>query len=216
MRRSELLRRAPALAKVLIVAAGLIGCTSEGEDPSEPVEPAAQERSMKDSPYWPKITLTSTAFSEGQPIPKKYTGEAADVSPPLSWSYLPSGWGGHPEGIKELALICDDPDAPGGTWVHWVVYSIPATATELPEDLGGSAGREAELAGVIEGKNSFGNTGYGGPMPPTGHGKHRYFFKLYALNSELDLPPDLDKPALEEAIKDHIVGKGELMGTYQR
>lgn len=185
------------LATALMALAGLSGCGSEQEQP------------LEDSPDWARLKLTSTAFSKGQPIPQKYTGEGADVSPPLSWSGLP-------EGTQELALICDDPDAPRGTWVHWVVYSIPGTVAELPEGLGATAGREGELGGVVEGENSFGNTGYGGPMPPEAHGKHRYFFKLYALESKLALEPGLDKQSLLRAMKGHVLGKGELMGTYER
>ena len=182
------------LATALMALVGLSGCGSEQEQPPE------------DSPDWAKLELSSMAFSEGQPIPKKHTGEGADVSPPLSWSGLP-------EGTQELALICDDPDAPRGTWVHWLIYGIPATATGLPEDLSGTDWREG---GMVEGTNSFGNNGYGGPMPPPGDGKHRYFFKLYALDSKLALEPGLDKQSLEKAIRGHILGKGELMGTYRR
>lgn len=187
----------PALATALMAVAGLIGCRSELEEP------------LEESAQWAKIELTSTALSEGQPIPQKYTGEGADLSPPLSWSDLP-------EGTQELALICDDPDAPRGTWVHWVVYGIPATATELPEGFNGSDPRGREFVGVTEGKNSFGQIGYRGPMPPRGGGSHRYFFKLYALDAELQLKPGLDKPSLLDAMKGHVLGKGELMGTYER
>jgi len=197
MRQTDRVLPSLLAATALTAVAGLIGCRSE------------VERYPMDSGKWPRIELTSTAFAEGQPIPRKYTGEGADVSPPLSWSALP-------QGTKELALICDDPDAPGGTWVHWVVYKIPATATGLPEDVAGSKGRQPEPTGVVEGRNSFGNTGYGGPMPPPGDGKHRYFFRLYALGSEPALEPGLDKPALLEAIEGHILAAGELMGTYER
>jgi hypothetical protein len=189
------LRLIPAMG--LVAVAGLIGCRSQ------------PEKFPPDLAQYPRIELTSTAFAEGQAIPQRYTGEGADVSPPLSWSALPKG-------TKELALICDDPDAPGGTWVHWVVCKIPATATGLPEDVGGAERRLLEFRGVAEGRNSFGNTGYGGPMPPPGDGKHRYFFRLYALDSELALEPGLDKPSLLEAIEGHILAVGELMGTYER
>jgi Raf kinase inhibitor-like YbhB/YbcL family protein len=185
------------MAAALVVTASLIGCRSKVE-----TGPA-------DSGKYRRIELTSTAFAQGQPIPRKYTGEGANVSPPLSWSALP-------QGTKELVLICDDPDAPGGTWVHWVVYKVPAAATGLPEDVGGADGRQPELSSMVEGRNSFGETGYGGPMPPPGHGKHRYFFRLYALDSELALEPGLDKVAILEAIVGHIVAEGELMGTYER
>jgi Raf kinase inhibitor-like YbhB/YbcL family protein len=185
------------LATALTALAALIGCRAQ--QPDSPAGAAQHAR----------IELTSTAFADGQPIPKRYTGEGADVSPPLSWSSLP-------EGTRELALICEDPDAPDGTWVHWVVYGIPPTATGLPEDLGAADRDRADLAGVIEGGNSFGNLGYGGPMPPPGHGPHRYFFRLYALDGKQAQEPGLDKQSLLEAIEGHVIGEGELMGTYQR
>jgi hypothetical protein len=191
------------MAAVLVAVAALSGCRSK--DASLPGE---------STQYPPIFALTSAAFAEGQAIPQKYTGEAGDVSPPLSWafhaemSYRPP--------LKELALICEDPDAPGGTWVHWVVYKIPASATELPEDFARSGSRPPGLKGVLEGKNSFGEIGYGGPMPPPGGGKHRYYFRLYALDAEPPLDPGLDKSALLKAIEGHIVGQGELMGTYER
>jgi Raf kinase inhibitor-like YbhB/YbcL family protein len=185
------------MAAALVVTAGLIGCRSK------------VETGPSDSGKYPRIELTSTAFAQGQPIPRKYTGEGANVSPPLSWSALP-------QGTKELVLICDDPDAPGGTWVHWVVYKVPAAATGLPEDVASSDPRPPELEGIVQGKNSFGDTGYGGPMPPPGGGKHRYFFRLYALDSELALEPGLDKVTILEAIVGHILAEGELMGTYER
>ncbi len=185
------------LAAALAVA-GLAGCRSQ------------REESPPDTRQYARIELTSTAFGDGQPIPMKYTGEGEDVSPSLWWSALP-------EGTKELALICDDPDAPRAEpWVHWVIYAIPAAATGLPEDFDHTDRIEGELTGLVEGKNSFGNTGYGGPMPPPGHGKHRYFFKLYALDSQLALEPRLDKNSLLKAIQGHVLGRGELMGTYQR
>ena len=198
MRPTDALLPRLGIAAALVATAALSGCRSKDE--SLPGDGGQYPRTIK---------LTSTAFAEGQPIPQKYTGEGADVSPPLSWSALP-------QGTKELALICDDPDAPGGTWVHWIVYKIPAAATGLPEDVGGAEGRQPELLGMVEGKNSFDETGYGGPMPPPGNGRHRYFFRLYALDSELALEPGLDKVAILEAIVGHIVAEGELMGTYER
>jgi Raf kinase inhibitor-like YbhB/YbcL family protein len=197
MRQTDPIPLRLLLATVLMAAVGLSGCRAQQEEP------------LGESARWGKIELSSTAFTEGQPIPKKYTGEGTDVSPPLSWSALP-------EGTKELALVCDDPDAPGRTWVHWLVYGIPASATGLPEDFASSQRRERELVGVAEGQNSFGQTGYGGPMPPAGHGKHRYFFKLYALDSKLALEPGLDKQSLLASIQGHVLGRGELMGTYER
>ena len=155
-----------------------------------------------------KITITSKAFAEGQSIPTKYTADGQDVSPPLAWSDVPPG-------TKELALIVDDPDAPSPQpWVHWVIYKIPADATELAEGIPA----EAELAaptGALQGKNSWDKIGYGGPAPPPG-GAHRYYFKLYALDAELDLKSGADKDALLAAMKPHILAEGQLMGTYKR
>lgn len=147
------------------------------------------------------MELKSSAFDPGGVIPRKYTGEGEDVSPPLSWNKVP-------EEARELALICDDPDAPTPKpWVHWVVYNIDPSATGFPE---GSVG------GATEGVNDFGRTGYGGPMPPKGHGVHHYHFKLYALGEKLNLSPGLSKDQLLSAMEGKIIGEAELVGTYER
>jgi len=147
------------------------------------------------------IEVSSPAFEPGGSIPRKHTGEGQDVSPALRWSGLP-------EETKEIALICDDPDAPRTEpWVHWVVYKIPADRTGLPE--GGA--QEA-----LEGNNDFGAQGYGGPMPPRSHGVHHYHFKIYALDAELEAVAGLTKDRLLEAIEGHILDEGELIGTYER
>ena len=148
------------------------------------------------------IEVSSPAFEAGAAIPKKYTGEGQDVSPTLIWTGLP-------EGTKEIALICDDPDAPTpNPWVHWVVYKIPADVTGFRE--GSTQG------GALEGKNDFGTPGYGGPMPPRGHGVHHYHFKVYALDTELEAEAGLTKDQLLEAMEGHILAEGELVGTYER
>jgi hypothetical protein len=154
------------------------------------------------------LTLTSAAFSGGQPIPKKYTCEGDDRSPPLAWSGVPAG-------TRSFALIVDDPDAPDPaaprmTWVHWVLYNLPATTTALSEDSSGGA----LPMGAIEGRNDFGRVRFGGPCPPVG--RHRYFHKLYALDIVLPAGNPLDKPALEAAMKGHVLAQAELMGTYQK
>ncbi len=147
------------------------------------------------------IRITSAAFAPHAPIPGKHTGEGTDVSPPLAWS-------GVPEGAKELALICDDPDAPRPTpWVHWVLYGLPPALTGL---------KEGDTDGGIEGKTDFGRTGYGGPMPPKGHGVHHYHFRIYALNRPLQAKPGLTKDQLLAAMKGHVLDEGELVGTYER
>jgi len=151
------------------------------------------------------IKITSTAFTEGQSIPDKYTCSGADISPPLAWN-------GAPASTKSFALIADDPDAPMGTWVHWVIYNLPSTATSLGEN----TPRSPELSnGAKQGVNDFGKTGYGGPCPPPGK-PHHYHFKIYALDTLLDLKPSTTKKELLKAISGHVLGEGQLIGTYQR
>lgn len=152
-----------------------------------------------------KLDLTSTAFEEGGTIPTKYTCDGPDVSPPLAWNTPPAG-------TKSLAFICDDPDAPVGTWVHWVLYDLPPEATLVTEGLP----LDEQLAsGGRQGINDFHRIGYGGPCPPRGPA-HRYFFKLYALDTELNLPARAVKKELLKAMEGHILAKGQLMGRYQR
>ena len=151
-----------------------------------------------------EITITSTAFEEGGMIPQPYTCDGKDVSPPLKWS-------GVPDSAKSLALICDDPDAPMGTWVHWVLYNLPANLKELPEAMPAD---KTLKNGAKHGKNDFHKFGYGGPCPPGG--THRYFFKLYALDTMLDLEPGATKAELLQAMEGHIVAQGQLMGKYKR
>lgn len=150
------------------------------------------------------FALTSTAFGPGEPIPPKYTCDGADISPPLNWSDPPPG-------TQSFALICDDPDAPVGTWVHWVIFNLPATAGGLPE----AVPTGSELAdGSRQGRNSWGRTSYGGPCPPGG--THRYFFKLYALDAQMPLSAGAGKDDLVRAMQGHILASTELMGTYSR
>lgn len=149
--------------------------------------------------------LKSAAFSSGGDIPKKFTCDGADVSPALSWTEPP-------EKAASLSLIADDPDAPVGTWVHWVLYDLPASARELPE---GVAKKENLDSGARQGRNDFGRIGYGGPCPPAGT-PHRYFFKLYALDAKTNLKPGATKAELEKAMKGHILAQAELMGRYKR
>ncbi len=151
------------------------------------------------------MQLTSTAFDEGATIPKKYTADGANVSPPLQWS-------GEPSGTKSFALICDDPDAPGRTWVHWVLFNLPADKHELAEAVPATA---THAGGAKQGRNDFDEIGYGGPSPPAGK-PHRYFFKLFALDTVLDLKEGATKQQLEEAMKGHILARGQLLGMYRR
>jgi Raf kinase inhibitor-like YbhB/YbcL family protein len=150
------------------------------------------------------MKLTSTAFQDSGMIPKKYTCDGENVSPPLEWS-------GVPQTTKSLALICEDPDAPGKTWVHWVVFDLPASRTSLPENV---PPQETIAGGGKQGMNDFKKIGYGGPCPPSG--THRYFFKIYAVDAELNLDGQTTKDQLLQAMKDHILGQGELMGRYKR
>lgn len=150
------------------------------------------------------MEIKSSAFGSDEMIPVKYTCDGADVSPPLEWS-------GSPAGTKSFALACDDPDAPMGTWVHWVTYDIPPSATMLGEGIT----REKDLpGGGTQGINDFRKIGYGGPCPPGG--THRYFFKLYALDAMLGLKPGITKDQLLTAMRGHILGEAQLMGTYRR
>ena len=150
------------------------------------------------------LSITSPAFKNGSPIPALYSCKGRDISPALLWSDAPAG-------TKSLALIMDDPDAPGGTWVHWVVYNIPASAVELQE----ASPAQANLAdGSLNGTNSWGKLGYGGPCPPSG--THRYFFKLYALDTMLSLPSGANKQNLLSAMMNHILALVELIGTFSK
>jgi Raf kinase inhibitor-like YbhB/YbcL family protein len=150
------------------------------------------------------MQLTSQAFEAGGMIPAKYTCDGPDVSPSLSWTDPPAG-------IKTYALISDDPDAPVGTWVHWVLWNIPADAGGLEENLPKTASLPN---GAQQGTTDFRRIGYGGPCPPSG--THRYFFKLYALDTMLELPASTTKRDLEGAMQGHILGQAELMGQYRR
>jgi Raf kinase inhibitor-like YbhB/YbcL family protein len=187
----------------------LVGCSS-----SAVPEIAVDQPQQKGSAM---ITITSSAFQQGAVIPKEHTGEGTDVSPPLAWSGIPAG-------TKSLALICDDPDAPSAKrpgpepWVHWVIYNIPADATGLPAGIP----RDADVkdpAGAQQGHNSWpaDNIGYLGPMPPPGSGPHRYYFKLYALDTQLPVTSvQTDKNSLLAAMQGHILAEGKLMGMYER
>lgn len=148
--------------------------------------------------------ITTTAFRDGGSIPKKFTCDGPDVSPALSWTDPPSG-------TRSLAIIADDPDAPGGIWVHWVLYDLPPETRQLPEGVA----KDPQLPnGAQQGRNDFGKIGYNGPCPPRG-ATHRYFFKLYALNARTGLRTGATKAELERAIKGHIVAQAQLIGKFQ-
>ena len=150
------------------------------------------------------IDISSVAFAQGQPIPAEYTCDGKNVSPPLRWANVPAA-------AKALALICDDPDAPRGTYVHWVLFDLQPAVRELPA---GVPTTERLQNGARQGKHSGGRVGYTGPCPPSG--THRYFFKLYALDRALELKGTPTKDELLAAMEGHVIGRGELMGTYSR
>ena len=195
------------LTAALLAALLLTACQGSGANRAGvAATPAATKEVENGTKGGDKMTLklTSTAFEEGGMIPAQYTCDGQNVSPPLAWS-------GVPEGAKTLALIADDPDAPRGTWVHWVVYQIPAAERGLPENV---PARETLDSGARQGRNDFKNTAYGGPCPPSG--THRYFFKLYALDTDLNLPPGATKDQLLKAMDTHTLAEGQLMGRYKR
>jgi hypothetical protein len=163
----------------------------------------AQVRGQKTSSS--KIELKTTSFTPGDFIPKRFTCEASDVSPALTWTDPPPG-------TQSFAIIEDDPDAPSGTFVHWLVYDLPADYRSLPEAL---PGNDQMPDGGRQGTNGFSRTGYSGPCPPPGK-PHRYFIRLYALDAKLDLRPAATRRELEAAMKGHILAQAELMGRYQR
>jgi Raf kinase inhibitor-like YbhB/YbcL family protein len=152
------------------------------------------------------MKLTSSAFKEGEAVPTRYTCDGDDISPPLAWS-------GAPENTRSFVVMCDDPDAPGGTWSHWAVYDIPASTTQLAE----AYPKDADTGTAKQAVNDFGRTGYGGPCPPPGHGTHHYHFRVVAVDVEnlgLDAGADFDQVAKQAAA--HSLDIGQLLGTYTR
>ena len=203
------------LLSLILVLALIAGCAPAPDAPEEPAAvaeevveeppaeetsppPAEEEEEEQEAESTMEMSLTSPAFNDGEAIPVEYSCDGDDVSPDLDWF-------GIPDGTQSLALIMDDPDAPVGTWVHWVLYNIPG---DIP-------GLQKGITGVgLDGTNSWSRTGYGGPCPPGG--THRYFFKLYALDTDLDLEAGASKEALLAAMEGHVLGQAELMGTYSR
>jgi Raf kinase inhibitor-like YbhB/YbcL family protein len=182
-------------ALTILTSLALLGCgTGPRQLPPEP--PQSPEKKSE-------IKVVSVAFKEGQPIPRQYTCDGINISPPLEWS-------GVPKTAKTIAIIADDPDAPAGTWVHWVLYNLSAENIGFVENLPMT---ENLKAGGFQGKNDFGKIGYGGPCPPSG--SHRYFFKVYALDAELPLKAGATKAEVEKAIEGHVVSQGQLMGFYR-
>lgn len=187
--------------KICFLLIGLVffaSCQSKGQNAKE------QSTTQETGETKMAIKITSTAFEEGGMIPKKYTCDGENVSPPLSWTSVPVG-------TKSFALIADDPDAPMGTWVHWVLFNLPGDTNELLENI---PPKETLENGAKQGTNDFRKIGYGGPCPPSG--THRYYFKLYALDTDIDLDSGITKEQLLKAMQGHIVAEGQLMGRYKR
>jgi Raf kinase inhibitor-like YbhB/YbcL family protein len=155
------------------------------------------------------LTVQSSAFGAGQPIPRKYAGEGENVSPPLEWSNVPAG-------ARELVLICEDPDAPlPQPFIHWCIFGIDPRSGGVQENVPKEV-HPAVPAGTTQGRNSGKKTGYTGPMPPPGHGVHHYHFQLFALDQKLNIAPDTDRDAWAKQMKGHVLATGELVGTYER
>ncbi len=188
----------PIAVFALLLAPAMIGCHSSSQS-------APSAASPQNSPEGkPEIKLTSVAFKEGLSIPRQYTCDGVNISPPLEWA-------GVPKSAKTIAIISEDPDAPTGVWVHWLLYNLPSENIGLVENLPNT---ENLKAGGFQGKNDFGKIGYGGPCPPSG--THHYFFKIYAVDGELPLKAGATKAELEKAMEGHIVLQGQLMGLYRR
>ena len=151
------------------------------------------------------LELKSSDFSQGSTIPPQFTCVGSDISPALQWNSAPAQ-------TQSFALIADDPDAPAGTWVHWVLYNLPASAHSLPQNFPRT---DKASDGTLQGRNDFGRIGYGGPCPPPGKA-HRYFFKLYALDTQLTLNAGASKKDLERAMKSHILDQAEIMARFSR
>jgi len=192
------LRKSSIILSFAILTLFFISCASR---PQPAVQPSPTDKPNDNNGG---IKLTSSAFKEGQPIPATYTCKGVNISPPLEWS-------GVPKTARTIAIIAHDPDAPSGTWIHWVLYNLPADNIGLVENLPAT---ESLKAGGFQGKNDFGKIGYGGPCPPSG--THRYFFKIYALDAELPLKAGATKAEVEKAMSGHIAAQGQLMGTYGR
>lgn len=205
-----------ASAAACLCCAALLSACAGGEDGDSKRSESTADRNAPDSTALSEksaamdatttLSITSTAFEPNQPIPAEFTCDDDDTSPPLKWDR-------GPEGTVSYAIIVDDPDAPAGTWVHWLAWNI--TDTELPAGRSKQALVETVVGGMMQGLNSFRKPGYGGPCPPPGK-PHRYYFRLYALDTKLDLAGGASRDELEQAMDGHLLADGELMGTYAR
>ena len=195
------MRQSGLLVVLLLLAA--CGAPAQQAGPSPSVANGSGAVATAVSAPFETLGVTSTAFNDGAGIPRKYTCAADNVSPPLAWSGMPAG-------AKSLALIADDPDAPGGTWTHWVLFNLPATSTGLAEGIKPQDSPE----GAIQATTSFRKVGYGGPCPPSG--THRYYFRLYALDTTLSLAATATAADVRTAMQGHVLAEGALMGRYSR
>jgi Raf kinase inhibitor-like YbhB/YbcL family protein len=189
------------LALAVLPVVGFLSTQSFARDPANSAAPVDQQQAVRSMTF----AISSPSFSNAGKIPAKFTCSGADVSPELTWTAPPTG-------TLSFALIADDPDAPVGTWVHWVVFDLPANTTTLPENV---PKVDEVPGGGSQGRNDFRKIGYGGPCPPPGE-LHRYFFKLYALAKMLNLKPGARKQDVERVMQGHILAQAELMGRYQR
>ncbi|HEY9841145.1 MAG TPA: YbhB/YbcL family Raf kinase inhibitor-like protein [Candidatus Obscuribacterales bacterium] len=195
------------LLNAALLTAGLLllsACPPGAEQTVQVSDPSASASPMEVK-LMGLMQITSKAFANGQAIPERFSCKGANVSPPLNWVKVPKG-------TRSLALIMDDPDAPAGTWLHWVLYNVPPEISQLPDDL---PPNETLSLGALQGLNDFKKMGYGGPCPPAGQ-LHRYFFRLFALDAMLPLEPGATRAQLEAAMKGHILGRGELMGGFKQ
>lgn len=189
--------RIRSLSLLILTCLAISGCSKSAPPAIRPIDNVSL-------PEKAGIRLTSGAFKDGEAIPRAYTCDGVNISPPLEWA-------GVPRTARTIAIVVDDPDAPGGDWVHWVLYNLPADNIGLIENMPLT---ETLKAGGFQGKNDFGKIGFGGPCPPTG--THRYFFRIYAVDSELSLKAGATRAELVKAMESHIVVQGQLMGTYRR
>ena len=204
MRRKSTTVLALAVAACAVL---VVGCPHRTDTPGGAPTPSSTPPGPPPAPLAVDLTVTSTAFQANAAIPKKYTGDGEDVSPPLAWA-------GAPAGAKEIALVCDDPDAPSGTFTHWVIWGVPAATTKLPENVA-KTDTVAALGAAKQGKNDAQKIGYFGPAPPAGK-PHRYDFTVYALDKSIDLKPGATATELRGAMAGHILGVGSLRGKYGR
>jgi Raf kinase inhibitor-like YbhB/YbcL family protein len=187
---------------IAIVLIGLLASSCARQSPTVSNQPNPNPGPTRTAAT-PQIHVTSTAFKEGEKIPRQFTCQGINISPPLEWTPTPHA--------KTIAIIANDPDAPAGEWTHWLVYNLPAATMGLIENM---PAEEKVAGGGMQGKNDFGKTAYGGPCPPKG--THRYFFKVYALDTELALEPGDTKEQLLKAMEGHILAQGQLMGTFAK